>query len=173
MASGREHRDVGAGPHRYVHVGGRGGFGAPRIEHPHLAARGAVLAQVADRIRERGAVAVRDDRVGPDEDRQTGNGRIPHRVEHRLAAHEFRRDQDGRIVDGHRGEERAATDRWEPLRRRDLTGRVVGETGGEVERDRIRSARVDDSAELGGEVVQELVPRRVAAVDARAVEPAG
>ena len=106
--------------------------------------RGAVLAEVANRIRERGAVAVGDDRVGADEDREAGNGRIPHRVQHRLAAHELGRDEHGRVVDRDRGEERATADRREPLARRDLTGRVVGETRREVERDRVGPGRVDD-----------------------------
>ena len=90
---------------------------------------------------------MRDDRVGADEDRQAGHGRIPHRVQHRLAAHQLGRDEHRRVVDRDRGEERAAADRREPLARRDLAGGVVRETGREVERDRVGSGRVDDRVE--------------------------
>ena len=65
-----EHGDVGAGPHGHVHVGDapRSRCGGDRAPTP--ARRRAVLAQMADRIRERGAVAVRHDRVRADEDRE-------------------------------------------------------------------------------------------------------
>ncbi len=54
----REHRDIGTGADRYVHVGAGRGLGPARIEHPNPPAACAVLAQMANRIRQRGAVAV-------------------------------------------------------------------------------------------------------------------
>ena len=64
----------------------------------------AVLAEVADRVGQRGAVAVGDDRVGADEDRDAGRRRVPHRVEHRLAGDELGGDEHRRVVDRDRGE---------------------------------------------------------------------
>ena len=139
MRDRAEHRHVGARPDREVRVGEGGGLGAARVEHPHAPAAGAVLADAADRIGERGAVAVGDDGIGADEDRDAGRRRVPHRVQHRLAGHELGGDEHRRVVDGDRGEERPAADRREPLARRDLPGRVVGEAGGQVERDRVGS----------------------------------
>ena len=135
-----EHGDVGAGPHGNVLVGERRGLGAARVEHPDPPADGAVVADAPHRIGQRGAVAVRDDRVRADEDRQPGHGRIPHRVEHRIAAHQLGRDEHRRVVDRDRGEERTTPDRRQPLARRDLAGRVVREAGREVERDGVGPA---------------------------------
>jgi hypothetical protein len=168
-----EHRNVRAGPDGHVHIGARRGLGPTWIEHPDPTAPGAVLAQVADRVRERGAVAVGDDRVGADEDRHAGDRRIPHRIQHRLAAHELGGHERGRIVDGDRGDERATADRREPLARRDLPGRVIRKTRCEVEPDGVRPARVDDHVEASSQVGEQLVPRHVAAVQPRMVEAPG
>ena len=168
-----EHRDVGARQHRYVYVGARRGLGPAGIEHPHPPAAGAVLAQIADRIRERGAIAMGDDRVGTDEDRQTRDGRVPHRVQHRLAGDELRRNERGRVVDGDRGDERATPDRRKPLARRDLPGGVIRETRGEVEPDCVGTVRVDDEIETRREVGEQFLPRHFAAAHTRAVEAAG
>ncbi len=135
-----EHRDVGTGPDGNVRVGECRGLGAPRVEHPHATTRGAVVADASHGIGERGAVAVRDDRVGADEDREPGNGRIPDRVQHRIPADQLGRDEHRRVVDRDRGEEGTAPDRRQPLARRDLARRVVRETGRQVERDRVGSA---------------------------------
>ena len=128
------------------------------------------VADAAHRIGERGAVAVRHDGVRAHEDRQAGHRRVPHRIEHRVAADQLGRHENGRVVDGDRSEERSAPDRRQPRARRDLAGRVVGQTGREVERDCVGTARVDDRVQSPAEVGEQRLPRGVAAAESRSVE---
>ena len=168
----REHRDVGARPDGHVRVGPRRGFCPAGIEHPHPPAPRAVLAQVADRVGDRGAVAVGNDGVGAHEDRQAGGGRVPHRVQHRLAAHERGGDERGGVVDRDGGDERATPDRREPLARRDLARGVVRESGCQIEGDRVGPVRVDDPVDSFGEVGDQLVPGHAAVAQSRVIEAA-
>ena len=160
VRQGAEHGDVGARAvrERARRRARRSRCGADRA--PRRARRAARKSRTRRTgSGQRGAVAVRDHRVRADEDRQPGHGRIPHRVQHRIPAHQLGRDEHRRVVDRHRGEERTTPDRGQPLARGDLAGGVVRQAGREVERDGIGPALVDDRVESPAEIREQLVPR--------------
>ena len=164
---------VGAGQRRDVVVGERRGLGAPRVEHPDLAAARPEVAQPHDRVGERGAVPVRHDRVAADHEQQARAFRIPNRVQVWRAAHQLGGAERRRVVDRDR---RVALAR--PQHREQPVGRhppvdVVREPGAEVRADRVRPVLGDHVGEARAQVVERDVPGGDRAGDEWVVEPVG
>jgi len=150
----------------------RRGLGLAHVDAPELTLR-RQLPQPLHRVGPRTDMAVRDGRVGPDQDRAPDLLLIDQRQGAERAAEQLGHPEARHLVDGGGGVERARSDPTDQRAKGDEPGRIEVRGGAAIEADGIRPVVVDDPAKGRGEVVQHDVGGRVAAPQAVGQEAAG
>ena len=168
-----EQRVVRSGPRCDVSCCQPCGFGAPRVDHPHLAAARDV-ADDAGRVGHRQGMAVRHHRVAADAQQELGACVVGPATEAHEATHQVGHQWFGRAVDGQWAELRRCADGGVQCLGHPVAGRVHADAGAEEDSHRLEPVPVDHRVQACGQIVQGGVPggvpQRIAGADLRVVE---